>query len=284
MRLVGALAWLPLLLAAYPAAGRAQIVCTGPESGPTAHCPDCIYDTYGEPDPSTAPRFACAQFFDTRPLGGNPNSDQYADPFVVEGGNRHLESAMIRLRLVGMPMFPGDVVVRVWDDDDVLGNDDPENPASFMDNRPGNVLARAVIPQEAVLCVGTVIHQGTRCDVTGSFDETPILEDGVAYWVGAAMTDAATSVSWVQTTGETQQEPVCAGPNCSEEWVFANSNAEVPTWNAATNVDPVGLVRLVPEPSVALLRAGLLATLLVLRAVQRRGLADSSANGRGSHR
>jgi hypothetical protein len=44
MRVVGALAWLPLLLAAYPVAVRAQIVCTGPVSGPTLYCPDCIYD------------------------------------------------------------------------------------------------------------------------------------------------------------------------------------------------------------------------------------------------
>jgi hypothetical protein len=71
--------------------------------------------------------------------------------------------------------------------------------------------------------------------------------------------------------------------NCSEEWVFANSIGETPAWNPAGFPDPVGLVRLVPEPSVALLRAGMLATLLVLGAVQRRrGLADSSANGRGS--
>ena len=268
MRVVGALAWLPLLLAAYPVAGRALIPCPGPVSGPTVYCPDCIYDTYGAPDPSTTPRFACAQFFDTRRLGGSPNSDQYADPFVVAGGDFSLESAMIRIRKLGDAW--GDVVVRVWDDFDVQGDDDPENPASFTDNRPGSVLARAVIPQAAMLCVGADIHPGSRCDVTGSFDETPVLEDGVAYWVGAAMTGELTGVNWVQTSGETLEQPVCTPPNCSEEWVFANTNGETPVWNAATNVDPVGLVRLVPEPSVALLRAGALATLLGLWGFQRR--------------
>jgi hypothetical protein len=269
-----------LAIAAYPATGRAQVACLGPVSGPTVYCPDCIYDSYGEEDPDKPlDDFACGKFADLRPLGGNPNSDQYADPFVVEGDSV-LESAMIRLRKVGI--VPGDVVVRVWDDDDVLGNDNPEDPASFTDNRPGTVLARAVIPQAAMLCELTMIHQGSRCDVSASFNETPILEDGTVYWVGAAMAGALTSVSWVQTTGETSTQE-CTGVNCSEEWVVANTNGETPVWNAATNVDPVGLVRLVPEPSVALLRAGMLATLLVLGAVQRRrGLADSSANGRGS--
>jgi hypothetical protein len=269
-----------LVIAAYPATGRAQVACLGPVSGPTAYCPDCIYDTYGEEDPSKLlDDFACAQFTNLRGLGGNPTSAQFADPFLVEGGNYRLESATIRLRLIGMPMLPGDVVVRVWDDDDVLGNDNPEDPQSFADNQPGNVLARAVIAQEGVTCVGTTITQD-RCDETASFDETPILQDGVTYWVGAAMTDALTSVSWVQTTGETVQQPECAGPNCSDEWVIANTNAEMPAWNPAPDVDPVGLVRLVPEPCVALLRGGALATLLALWAVrQRRGLTDSREAG-----
>jgi hypothetical protein len=268
MRSVGALAWLPLLLAAYPVAGRALIPCPGPTSGPTAYCPDCIYDAYGEEDPDRPlDDFACGKFADLRPLGGNPNSDQYADPFVVEAGDSRLESVMIRIRKVGDAW--GDVVVRVWDDDDVLGNDDPEDLGSFTDNRPGSVLARAVIPQAAMLCVGTMIHQGSRCDVSASFEETPILQEGAAYWVGAAMNAALTSVGWAQTTGETSQQE-CTGVNCSTEWVFANTNGETPAWNAATNVDPVGLVRLVPEPSAALQRAGALAVLLGLGGFQRR--------------
>lgn len=280
MRVVGALAWLPLLLAAYPVAGRAQIVCTGPVSRPTVYCPDCIYDSYGEEEAAVPgpplEDFACAQFSDLRGLGGGM-SFQYADPFLVEGGSRQLESAMIRLRLIGMPPAPGDVVVRVWDDDDVLSNDDPENPASFTDNRPGNVLARAVIPQEAVLCVGQTVHQASRCDVSASFDATPLLEDGAVYWVGATMTGALTSVSWVQATGVVNQMP-CAGLNCSEEWVVANSIAEEPVWNLAPFSDPVGLVRLVPEPSCALLRAAALGVLPALAAVRRRR-ARSSTTG-----
>jgi hypothetical protein len=279
MRVVRALAWLPLLLAAWPVAGRAVVPCPGPVSGPTAYCPDCIYDTYGESDPDkTLDDFACAQFSDLRPLGGNPNSDQYADPFLVEGGSHPLEGVMIRLRKVGI--VPGDVVVRVWDDFDVLGNDDPEDLGSFTDNRPGTVLARAAIPQASMLCSGQTVHQGSRCDVSASFDETPTLQDGVVYWVGAAMAGALTSVSWVQTAGETQQQPVCQGLSCSEEWVFANTNAEAPAWNAATNVDPVGLVRLVPEPSAGQLRAGAIGTLVALAAVRgRRRPAGVAAAG-----
>jgi hypothetical protein len=115
--------------------------------------------------------------------------------------------------------------------------------------------------------------------VSGTFDQTPLLQDGVVYWVGAAMAGAITSVSWVQATGESQQQPVCAGPNCSEEWVFANTNSETPAWNAATNVDPVGLVRLVPEPSVGPLRAAAFAALAALAAVRgrRRGSAAQTA-------
>jgi hypothetical protein len=131
------------------------------------------------------------------------------------------------------------------------------------------VLARAVIPQADMRCEGTTIHQGSRCDVSASFDETPILQEGAAYWVGAAMNAALTSVGWAQTTGETSQQE-CTGVNCSTEWVFANTNGETPAWNAATNVDPVGLVRLVPEPSVAIQRAGALAVLLGLGGLQRR--------------
>jgi hypothetical protein len=265
-----------LAVAAHPSVGGAQVACLGPVSGPTAYCPDCIYDSYGEEDP-TKPLddFACGQFGNLRPLGGNPNSDQYADPFLVEGGSRRLESVMTRLRLVGMPMFPGDLVARVWDDDDVLGNDDPQNPATFADNRPGSVLARAAIPQEDVRCVGMTIHQASRCDVVASFDQTPILDDGAVYWVGIAMADALTSVSWVQTTGVTSG--VCSGPNCSDEWVFANTNSETPAWSAATFVDALGLVRLVPEPSGALLRTAALSTLLVLCGLRRRVPASGAS-------
>lgn len=276
MRVVRALAWLPLLLAAWPAVGRAQVSCPGPVFGPTTYCPDCIYDTYGESDPDkTLDDFACAQFSDVRGLGGNPSSFQYADPFLVVG-SAQLESVMIRLRKLGE--FPGDAVVRVWDDLDPLGNDDPENPGSFADNEPGAVLASAVIPQASMLCSGQTIHQASRCDVSASFDETPLLEEGVVYWVGAAMADALTSVSWVQATGVVNQNP-CQGENCSEEWVFATTNAEDPVWNAATFSDPVGLVRLVPEPSTALLRVGALGLLPALAAGRRRRSARPASAG-----
>jgi hypothetical protein len=284
---VGAVAAL-LAIAAHPGAGRAQVACTGPVSGPTAYCPDCIYDTYGEVDPAKVrDDFACGQWIVVRPLGAVAvgRSDQYADPFLVRGGDYLLESVMVRLRfpVLDPPAVAGDVVVRVWDDDDVLGNDDPEDPGSFADNRPGSVLARAVIPEEVVACIGNQLpplDPADRCDETADFDETPLLQDGVTYWVGAAMNDAGTRMNWAKTTGETAGDPCTPEkPNCSDEWVVAQTNADAPAWSPASNLDPVGLVRLLPEPSASALRAGAAGALLAAWTVRRRRRAGSGSVG-----
>jgi len=252
-----------LLVSLLPGLARAQIACTGPVSGPTAYCPDCIYDTYGEFDTSRNPDdFACGQFTRLRPLAEAPMTlYQYGDPFLVEGGSYRLEGVTIRLRRPSLLTIPGDVVVRVFDDADVLGNDDPENPASFLDNEPGSVLARAVVPA-ASICAGTSITLGA-CDETRLFDANPSLADGVVYWISAAMSQAGTGATWAKTTGENSML-VCSGPNCSDEWKYATSNGDAPVWNDALFVEAVGLVRLVPEPSPALLRAAALALLVGL--------------------
>lgn len=257
-----------LLVTLAPGFARAQIACTGPVSGPTAYCPDCIYDTYGEFDTSRSPDdFACGQFTRLRPLSTSMTLFQYADPFLVEGGPYRLESVTIRLRRPSLLTTPGDVAVRVWDDADVLGNDDPEDPQSFLDNEPGGVLARASVPA-ADICTGSQIVPGA-CDETRLFDANPSLVDGAVYWISATMAQPETGATWAKTTGENSML-VCSGPNCSDEWKYATSNGETPTWNAAQFVEAIGLVRLVPEPSSALLRAAALAILAGLARGRRR--------------
>lgn len=260
------LGWLcaVLLVSSVPEFARAQIACEGPKRGPQPYCPDCIYDTFGEFDVSRTPDdFACGQFSRLRVLGVAATPSQWADPFLAEGGPYRLEGVRIRLRRPSELTPIGDVVVRVFDDLDVLGDDDPEDPLSFDDNEPGIVLARAFVAGEAICQGGTGVNYIT-CDETSVFEENPFLVDGSVYWVAATMNETG-GATWVKTNGEDAMLN-CTGPNCSDEFKTANSNDEAPTWIPAQGVAAVGLVRLVPEPSASLLGAAALTTLATLAA------------------
>lgn len=172
-------------------------------------------------------------------------SFQWADFFVVSGGDYELDAITLRFFTSG-----GNIVVRLWDD---------------AGGVPGNLLETLpVIP-------GPI---GSTSDKTTQSVTKPLLLDGATYWFSVAMENALQAASWRAADDCTL---------FSNDLLFATTNLEPTTWSVLAPEPGVpscpsppgaffGVARVTaPEPERVLLHASALTLVGVLARGRRRG-------------
>jgi len=166
------------------------------------------------------------------------NSLQYADPFVMTGGDGRLARLTVRLKTRQTGFEGTDVLVQLRED-----------TAGF----PGPVLESWVVANDT--------EDFTDFPLESLLD--PLLFDGATYWVNVAAAEDAGFGAWAVAETNTL------------DWLFAFSRNEDPVWmEPAQNwaLDDLGMALVeVPEPAPAAL--ALMALLLFPALVTRKQLA-----------
>jgi len=161
-----------------------------------------------------------------RPVGNTASGThvQWADPFLMSGGDGKLERVILRLRTEIFSIDPTEVEVRLREDDGGL---------------PGTILESWTVADNI----------GADTDLSLESLALPLLLDGETYWVNLAALAPTGTAAWTNAAGtETMDFLVADGMGVDPAWAPPSANV------------PLGLLAVeVPEPAPALL--GILAIL-----------------------